>query len=91
MERGEMDLSNMTLGQRIVELARLATAMHLEQALALQPAPRSEDMQRIVAGGAGPWTRDSRVHRLTDEAHRFKDEAARRTDAADDRPHGAAE
>jgi hypothetical protein len=91
MERRKMDLSRMTLGQRIVELARLATAMHLEQALALQPATGSDDMQRIVAGGAGPWAGNSLARRLTDEAHRFKDEAARRTDAADDRPHGAAD
>ena len=86
-----MDLSRMNLGQRIVELARIATAMHLEQALALQPATGSEDMQRNVAGGAGPWAGEIPTHRLTDEAHRFTDEAARRTDAADDRPHGAAD
>ena len=86
-----MEQSSMNLGQRIVELARIATAMHLEQALALQPATDSNDMQRTVAGGAGTWAGNALAHRLTDEAHRFKDEAARRTDAADDRPHGAAD
>lgn len=90
-----MDYPNKTLGERIIDLARLATAMHLEEALTfaspVKSGPVTDSDQRREAGGAGPSSRGSRADRSMDGANRFTDEATRRTDAADNRPHGAAD
>jgi hypothetical protein len=63
-----MDLSSLTLGERIVELARLATAMHWDEALKVtgRPSENVADGHRnsdpdARSRNATPWfTEDSR-------------------------------
>lgn len=87
----ERNLENM--GQRIVEIARLATAMHLEEVLAR--CDRSEadiSLEAATAGGAtsqpvggadqGAIAPQSR---LMDETACFKDEASSSMDGANRR------
>ena len=64
-----MDVSQ-TLGQRIVEAARLAVAAHLHASLDGVHHFR----QRVVIGGAGPdFITDDELPRSTDRSHRLAD------------------
>ena len=66
-----MDVSQ-TLGQRIVEAARLAVAAHLHASLEGVPHFR----QRVVIGGAGPdFITDDELPRSTNRSHRLAEPA----------------
>ena len=66
-----MDVSQ-TLGQRIVEAARLAVAAHLHASLDGVHHFR----QQVVIGGAGPdFITDDVLPRSTDRSHRSVDHA----------------
>jgi hypothetical protein len=66
-----MDVTQQTLGQRIVEAARLAAAAHLHAALADVASFR----QRVVIGGAGPVVVTSHQHQTPHDADPITDES----------------
>jgi hypothetical protein len=86
-----MEWNPETLGQRIVAVARLAVAMHLDEVLGGAAPSKLEPASNLVVGGAEPqreggassrtlggaelWAR-LRAARLTDGAVCFTDEAS---------------